>query len=87
MKNVFRAAFVALFLFAGVAAAAININTASQEQLAALTGIGAAKAEAIVNYREANGAFASVAELDQVDGIGAGTLEALKGEATVGTAE
>lgn len=87
MKNVFKAAFIALLLFAGVASAGININTASQAQLAELSGIGPAKAEAIVKYREANGDFASVAELDKVEGIGPGTLESLQSEATVGAAE
>ncbi len=87
MKNVFRAAFVSLLLFTGVAAAAININTANEAQLMELTGIGAVKAEAIITYREANGDFASVAELDNVDGIGAGTLESFEGQATVDAAE
>ncbi len=87
MKNIFRAAFVALFLFAGAATAAININTANETQLMELTGIGEVKAQAIVTYRDANGDFASVAELDKVDGIGSGTLESFKGQATVGAME
>lgn len=56
--------------------AAINVNTASAEELAAaLDGVGMARAEAIVAYREANGAFASLEELLAVRGIGDHVLE------------
>lgn len=47
----------------------ININTASKEQLMTLPGIGEAKAAAILNYREEHGAFTSIEELKQVEGI------------------
>ncbi|MNN93394.1 ComE operon protein 1 [compost metagenome] len=40
-----------------------------------LNGIGKAKAEAIVAYREANGPFASVDELLEIKGIGNALLE------------
>lgn len=53
----------------------IDINTATQEQLTLLTGIGPAKAEAIVKYRENNGPFASVEDLAKVGGIGPATVE------------
>lgn len=56
--------------------AAININTASAEELAeVLIGVGPAKARAIVVYREANGPFKDKAQLLEVKGIGAATLE------------
>ena len=48
----------------------ININTATVEQLMELKGVGQKLAEAIVAYREANGLFKSVADLEQVKGIG-----------------
>lgn len=49
----------------------VNINTAPAEELATLLkGIGLKKAQAIVEYREANGAFQSKQELTQVKGIG-----------------
>jgi len=58
------------------AVAAVNINTASAEQLAAgLNGIGASRAEAIVRYREMYGPFESVDELAEVAGIGSATVE------------
>ena len=53
----------------------ININSASAEQLAMLTGIGSAKARAIVEYREANGPFGSVDDLAKVSGIGPATID------------
>jgi len=55
--------------------AAVNINTADAPTLTALNGIGEAKAEAIVTYREANGPFESVEQLSEVKGIGARTVE------------
>ncbi|GHD50663.1 competence protein ComEA [Marinobacter persicus] len=55
--------------------AAVNINTADVSTLTALNGIGEAKAEAIVTYREANGPFESVEQLSEVKGIGARTVE------------
>ncbi|ENH7110827.1 ComEA family DNA-binding protein [Vibrio fluvialis] len=49
----------------------VNINTAPAEELATLLkGIGLKKAQAIVDYREANGAFKSKEDLTQVKGIG-----------------
>ncbi|GGB44884.1 competence protein ComEA [Oceanisphaera marina] len=53
----------------------ISINNASADQLAMLTGIGSAKAKAIVEYREANGAFDSIDDLAKVSGIGPATVE------------
>jgi len=55
---------------------AINLNTADAETLTReLKGIGAAKAKAIVAYREAHGPFSSVDDLLEVKGIGAATLD------------
>src|SRR5699024_2306943 len=53
----------------------ININEADQQQLAMLTGIGPAKAAAIVKHREEHGSFNSVDYLSKVSGIGAATVE------------
>lgn len=57
------------------AVTSININTADHEQLAMLSGVGPAKAEAIIQYRENNGPFTSVDELSKVRGIGPATIE------------
>lgn len=61
----------------------INLNTATQEQLESLNGIGPAKAEAILSHREEHGPFSSVDELVQVSGIGEKTLEQLRDQVTV----
>lgn len=53
----------------------ININTATVEELTALSGVGEKKAQAIVDYRNENGYFTSVEELTNVSGIGEKTLE------------
>lgn len=54
----------------------LNLNTADAPTLQReLNGIGKAKAEAIVAYREANGPFASVDELLEIKGIGSALLE------------
>ena len=54
----------------------VNVNTADAETISAeLQGIGLAKAQAIVAYRKQHGPFKSRAELTQVKGIGARTVE------------
>ncbi|WP_044874958.1 helix-hairpin-helix domain-containing protein [Pseudomonas sp. LFM046] len=54
----------------------LNINTADEAALQAqLIAIGAAKAKAIVQYREENGPFSSVDDLLEVKGIGLKTLD------------
>ena len=73
----------ALALVSGVCAAAVNLNTATKDELVALPGIGPAKAQAILDYRAQHGGFRSVEELKDVKGIGAKRYERLKAELTV----
>lgn len=56
----------------------ININTAAKEELKTLPGIGDAKADSIISYREANGGFQTVEELMQVEGIKEGVFNKIK---------
>jgi competence protein ComEA len=58
------------------ATSTININKASASEIAAaLTGIGEKRAEAIVAYRQKNGAFTSLEELMNVKGVGEKMVE------------
>jgi competence protein ComEA len=84
LKQVLLAAFAALFIsFGAFAADKININTASAEQLQVLNGVGPATAAAIIEHRESNGQFKSVAELKSVKGIGDKKLQNLSENLTV----
>ena len=56
----------------------VNINRASKETLMTLPGIGEAKAEAILTYRQAEGRFESPEELMNVPGIKAGIYAKIK---------
>jgi len=75
-----------LMLFSiNVFAAPVNINKASAEEISAsLKGVGVKKAEAIVKYRKANGAFSSLDDLTNVKGIGKKTLAANKADIKLG---
>ena len=64
--------------------ALVNINTADQEELEALSGIGPALARRIIEHREVNGPFQSVDGLLKVSGIGEGTLAKFRCRVTVG---
>lgn len=74
---------LALALFIQPALAALDLNTATKDELVALQGIGPAKAQAILDYRTQHGGFQRVEELKDVKGIGAKRYEKLKGEFTV----
>ena len=78
IRPLLHAALLGL-LMAGTALAGgerVNINTADAATLdRVLDGVGPSKADAIVQYRKANGAFRSVEQLASVKGIGLATVE------------
>lgn len=61
----------------------VSLNKASLKELMTLNGIGETKAQAIINYRNTNGAFVAIEELMQVKGIGEKTFEKIKGNLTL----
>jgi len=61
----------------------VNLNTATLEQLDALSGVGPATAQKIIDFRETNGGFSSVEELLDVPGIGDAKFAALKDLVTI----
>ena len=61
----------------------VNINTASMEELMTLTGIGEAKAESIIRYREENGGCQSIEDLMEIGGIKEGVFEKIKDDITI----
>ena len=90
MKNLLIALCAALYIAMSASAMAQGTESASTEQTILyvdinkdsaekmsdlLIGVGAKKAEAIVQYREQNGPFNSAEELVNVPGIGASTLQ------------
>lgn len=56
----------------------VNINTATEEELMTLPGIGVSKAKAIIAYRENEGLFSNVEDIKQVEGIKDGVYEKIK---------
>ena len=84
MKKLLLALATGLMLVSGAALAAVNVNTASADELAQLDGIGDVKAAAIVEDRETNGDYASLDDMTRVSGIGDKTVDGLRETATVG---
>ncbi len=56
----------------------VNINTASKEALMTLDGIGEAKADSIIEYREKNGPFTTIEDIMKVNGIGESAFAKIK---------
>jgi len=61
----------------------ISINTATKEELMTLNSIGESKANAIIEYRNANGNFKSIEDIKNVSGIGDALFEKIKSNITV----
>jgi competence protein ComEA len=58
----------------------LDLNTATEQELEQLDGVGPATAANIVAYRQEHGGFASIDELDEVSGIGDAKLAAIRAQ-------
>jgi competence protein ComEA len=61
----------------------VNINTADLTELTTISGIGESRAKAIIDYREKNGAFSSIEDIKNVDGIKDGLFSKIKDKITI----
>ncbi|HHO59998.1 MAG TPA: ComEA family DNA-binding protein [Thiotrichales bacterium] len=77
MKSLKTFLLVALLALSSSAfAGKVNVNTADADSIAMeMNGIGQNRAQAIVDYRKANGKFRSIDDLTRVKGVGAKTIE------------
>jgi competence protein ComEA len=64
--------------------ASVDMNNATADQFTSLKGIGAKKAQTIVEYRDTVKCFKSIDELAQVKGIGKATISKNKENLTLG---
>ncbi len=56
----------------------INLNQATKEELMTLPGVGEAKADSIIQYRNENGGFHNIEEIMEISGIKEGLFEKIK---------
>ncbi len=61
----------------------VNINTADEERLCTLPGIGSTKAKSIITYREKNGLFQTIEDIMNVEGIKEGLFQKIRDSITV----
>ena len=88
LKTLFSSLILSLALAgAAIAGETVNINTADAATIdRVLVNVGPAKAQAIVDYRKANGAFRSAEQLAMVKGIGLKTVEKNRDRIAIGAA-
>ena len=77
---------VLLMLSVSFMLAAINLQTASKNELMSIKGIGPVKADQIIKYRKSN-TIKSASDLQNIKGFGPGIIENVKGNKTVSKAK
>lgn len=83
LRKLFQALLLSIALFS-TAFAAVDLNTASLNELESIKGIGPAKAKAILDHRIKNGHFKTTSDIMKVPGIKEATYNKIKAEITVG---
>ena len=78
MKTFLATIFLLLLSAAIAFAGTVNINSATIAELETLPGIGASKAQSIVDYRKVHGPFKTIGDLTRVKGIGDKLLEKIR---------
>ena len=81
MNALLRKTWLTLLLLCpliAIAAPPVDINKADAAALEQINGIGPAKATAIIRYRDENGPFSSIDELQNVPGIGAKSFDQIR---------
>lgn len=76
-------AIAVFFAFISVSFAAVNLNTATKDELTSIKGVGPAKAQAIISYRQKNGQFKSVDDLKNVKGFGDKSVDKIRAAVSV----
>ena len=61
----------------------VDLNTATQEELMTLTGVGESKAKAIIVYRKEHGNFTKIEDIMNISGIKEGAFNKIKNDITV----
>ena len=61
----------------------VNINTANEELLCTLSGVGSSRAKSIIAYREKNGVFQKIEDIMNVEGIKEGLFQKIRDSITV----
>ena len=76
----FALSFLLVLFLTSLAFAKVNINKANVTELQELSGIGPAKAEAIVKFRSKHGKFKKIEDLGEIQGIGPKLLKKIKSD-------
>ncbi|MEQ1837020.1 MAG: helix-hairpin-helix domain-containing protein [Candidatus Nitrotoga sp.] len=74
-------------ILTSTALAAVNLNTATKEELDGVNGIGPVKAQAILDHRKKNGSFKSVDDLQNVKGFGNKSVNKVRSQLTIGSSK